>query len=74
MTAARVPAWCGVLAFGLLAFSQPGLTDTTDVKWRDTVTVEKQGNHCVDDANCFNRYHPEIPTCLLYTSPSPRDS
>ena len=36
--------------------------DTTDVTWRETVTVEKIGEHCVDDPNCFNRYHPDIPT------------
>ncbi len=35
--------------------------DTTDVTWRNTVTVTKEGAHCVDDPNCFNRYHPEIP-------------
>ena len=39
-----------------------GLADTTDVKWKNIVTVEKQGAHCVDDPNCFNRYHPAIPT------------
>jgi len=35
--------------------------DTTDVTWRDVVTIEKAGEHCVDDPNCFNRYHPAIP-------------
>ena len=39
----------------------PVLADTTDVTWRQTVTIEKQGAHCVDDPNCFNRYHPAIP-------------
>jgi len=34
--------------------------DTTDVTWQDRVLVEKQGAHCVDDPNCFNRYHPAI--------------
>lgn len=38
------------------------MADTTDVKWRETVTIAKQGNHCADDPNCFNRYHPAIPT------------
>ncbi len=37
------------------------LADTTEVKWQDTVTVAKTGTHCVDDPNCFNRYHPAIP-------------
>jgi formamidase len=39
-----------------------GLADTTDVKWKNIVTVGKEGAHCVDDPNCFNRYHPAIPT------------
>ena len=35
--------------------------DTTMVKWQNKVVVAKQGAHCVDDPNCFNRYHPAIP-------------
>ena len=35
-------------------------TDTTDSKWKKTVEVKKQGDHCKDDKNCFNRYHPAI--------------
>ena len=35
--------------------------DTTEVKWQNKVVIEKQGAHCVDDPNCFNRYHQEIP-------------
>jgi formamidase len=34
--------------------------DTTDQKWQETVRVAKTGNHCVDDSNCFNRYHYAI--------------
>jgi formamidase len=34
--------------------------DTTDVKWKSVVEVEKAGLHCTDDPNCFNRYHPAI--------------
>lgn len=37
------------------------VADTTNVTWRETVRVEKAGEHCVDDPNCFNRYHPAIP-------------
>lgn len=37
------------------------LADTTDVTWREVVRVAKEGTHCVDDPNCFNRYHPAIP-------------
>jgi len=35
--------------------------DTTDVTWQTQVVIEKKGDHCVDDPNCFNRYHPAIP-------------
>lgn len=34
--------------------------DTTDVKSQSYVEVKKQGAHCSDDPNCFNRYHPAI--------------
>ncbi|MCP4319676.1 MAG: formamidase [Hyphomicrobiales bacterium] len=34
--------------------------DTSDVKTIEVVAVDKQGAHCADDPNCFNRYHPEI--------------
>ena len=37
------------------------LADTTDQKWMKKVEVTKSGDHCVDDKNCFNRYHPKIP-------------
>ncbi len=36
------------------------IADTTDVKWRNVVEIGKTGAHCVDDSNCFNRYHPAI--------------
>jgi formamidase len=34
--------------------------DTSDVKTQSVVRVKKQGAHCADDPNCFNRYHPAI--------------
>ena len=34
--------------------------DTTDSKWKNTIELKKTGDHCKDDENCFNRYHPEI--------------
>lgn len=43
------------------ALVTPAAADTTDVTWRNTVHVAKEGAHCVDDKNCFNRYHPAIP-------------
>ncbi len=44
-----------------ITFAVSAKADTTDVTWHDTVVVKKSGAHCVDDKNCFNRYHPAIP-------------
>jgi len=49
------------IAFVCMGLTHVTLADTSDVKWRNTVTIEKEGDHCVDDPNCFNRYHPAIP-------------
>jgi formamidase len=43
------------------AWALPASADTTDVQWQNRVVIEKEGAHCVDDPNCFNRYHPAIP-------------
>jgi len=43
-----------------LTASAAARADTTDVKTRSWVVVKKTGAHCVDDRNCFNRYHPDI--------------
>jgi len=51
---------CMALVAGLAA-SSTALADTTDVTWQNRVEVTKEGAHCADDANCFNRYHPAIP-------------
>ncbi len=40
------------------------LADTSDVKTLSIVEVSKQGDHCSDDPNCFNRYHPKIKTVV----------
>ncbi len=45
----------------LLGYVGTVAADTTDSKWQSQVVLEKQGTHCVDDPNCFNRYHPDIP-------------
>ncbi len=34
--------------------------DTTDSKWKNIIELTKTGDHCKDDKNCFNRYHPAI--------------
>lgn len=50
----------GVIA--ALAYTAPAaIADTSDVRWQNKVVIEKTGAHCVDDTNCFNRYHPAIP-------------
>lgn len=36
------------------------MADTTDVKTQTIVEVKKMGEHCENDPNCFNRYHPAI--------------
>ena len=43
-----------------LIMSPFALADTSDVKTQSRVLVPKKGDHCVDDPNCFNRYHPAI--------------
>ena len=43
------------------AFSVSAYADTSDVKTQSIVEVKKQGDHCVDDPNCMNRYHYAIP-------------
>lgn len=46
----------------LLVFGTQALADTTDQRWMTKIELPKQGMHCVDDPNCFNRYHPDIPS------------
>ena len=46
----------------LTIFSTASLADTTDQKWMTKVEITKQGPHCTGDPNCFNRYHPEVPS------------
>ena len=37
-----------------LGLSTQTLADTTDQQWMTIVELSKQGDHCVDDPNCFN--------------------
>ena len=39
--------------------------DTTDQTWMIKVELTKTGKHCIDDKNCFNRYHPNIPPAAI---------
>jgi formamidase len=45
---------------GIMFANTSAEADTTDVQWQSVVEVEKAGEHCADDPNCFNRYHPAI--------------
>ena len=57
---------CFVLVAGFVAgIASAAFADTSDVKWQDKVIVAKKGAHCVNDPNCFNRYHPAIPAVSL---------
>jgi formamidase len=49
------------LGVGLLGLSGGAFADTTEVTWQNRVEIAKEGAHCADDPNCFNRYHPAIP-------------
>ena len=42
------------------AIASPAFADTTNVKTQTIVEVKKKGEHCENDPNCFNRYHPAI--------------
>jgi formamidase len=50
-----------VVALAGVGLAAPAQADTSDVTWQSRVVVAKEGAHCVDDPNCFNRYHPAIP-------------
>ena len=55
---ARLNAPTSVAALGGASAT---LADTADVTWQNRMVVAKEGAHCFDDPNCFNRYHPAIP-------------
>ncbi len=50
-----------LLSTAIICLNANAIADTSDQQWHDTVTISKEGAHCVDDPNCFNRYHPMIP-------------
>lgn len=54
----RMIIMVGIFLVGGMGVS---IADTTDSTWQTRVELKKQGAHCVDDPNCFNRYHPAIP-------------
>ena len=51
-----------MLASALSMAGFQALADTTDQRWMTKVELTKRGMHCADDPNCFNRYHPDIPS------------
>jgi formamidase len=48
------------LTAAALALATSAAADTSAVKAWDPLVIDKQGAHCADDPNCFNRYHPSI--------------
>ena len=52
---------CVMATLAGAACASAALADTSEVTWQNRVVVAKEGAHCVDDPNCFNRYHPAIP-------------
>ncbi len=57
MRKTMIPVAAAAMTLAAMASAQ---ADTSEVKWQTVVEVKKSGTHCVDDANCFNRYHPAI--------------
>ena len=49
-----------VITICSLVFTMNAWADTTDVKTQTIVEVTKDCEHCEQDPNCFNRYHPAI--------------
>lgn len=49
-----------VVASLVCLISSNANADTTSVKLHKIVEVKKKGEHCEQDPNCFNRYHPAI--------------
>ncbi len=49
-----------LLIISMLIISFSSKADTTDSKWKNIIELKKTGDHCKDDINCFNRYHPAI--------------
>ncbi|MGF1526825.1 MAG: acetamidase/formamidase family protein [Candidatus Competibacterales bacterium] len=52
------------LALAAAVGAAAALADTSEVKTLDRVVIAKQGDHCADDPNCFNRFHPAIPAAV----------
>ena len=52
----KILTFCLVTVFASLSLH----ADTTDAKWKNIIELTKDGDHCKDDKNCFNRYHPAI--------------
>jgi formamidase len=46
---------------GLILFVMVSLIGLPVYALDEPVLIRAQGDHCVDDPNCFNRFHPEVP-------------
>ena len=49
-----------IATLAMIGIAAGAQADTSDVTWQNRVVVQKNGDHCTDDPNCFNRYHPAI--------------
>jgi formamidase len=45
----------------LILFALVSLSSFTVYAIDEPVLIRAQGDYCVDDPNCFNRFHPEVP-------------
>jgi formamidase len=57
----QTSGWATVILVAGIGLADAAQADTSDVTWQSRVVVAKEGAHCADDRNCFNRYHPAIP-------------
>ena len=53
-----------IAIFAIIGIAAGAQADTSDVTWQNRVVVQKNGDHCADDPNCFNRYHPAIQPAI----------
>jgi formamidase len=53
-----------IAILAIIGIAAGAQADTSDVTWQNRVVVQKNGDHCADDPNCFNRYHPAIQPAI----------
>ena len=53
-----------IATLAMIGIAAGAHADTSDVTWQNRIVVQKNGDHCRDDPNCFNRYHPAIQPAI----------